>query len=119
MMSDSHEEVFVEMPAMKSVQPSSDYCVMRLKVLADATRLSVIETLMGGPRHVGELGELLHVEQSLLSHHLKVLREAGLVTSSRHGKAVLYQLARDVEASTSGKAVNLGCCQLSFDMLRK
>jgi len=85
-----------------------------LKVLADQTRLGIVEQLIEGPKHVGEINEALNIEQSLFSHHLKVLRDAGLVESERDGKAVLYRLAPDVEAARRGKAINLGCCLLSF-----
>ena len=94
--------------------PSPPSCAEKLKVLADTTRLAVLESLMDKPRHVGELMELLGVEQSLLSHHLALLRDAGLVDAIRDGKAVLYQLAPGVAATTSRKSIDIGCCQLSF-----
>ncbi len=94
---------------------TSNACVDKLKVLADATRLAVIEALMDGPRHVGELNNLLALDQSLLSHHLKVLRDSGLVTSERDGKAVLYRLDPSVVMDHTGKTINLGCCRLVFD----
>ena len=90
-------------------------CAAKLKVLADPTRLAVLEALMEGPKHVGALVQLLEVEQSLLSHHLQTLREAGLVEAERDGKAVLYRLTPGVTARTSGSAIDLGCCLLSFD----
>jgi len=89
-------------------------CAMLLKVLADETRLAVLRQLMKRPKYVGEINATLGVEQTLLSHHLKVLREAGLVVTQRDGKAVLYSLAPDIEDASSGKAINLGCCLLSF-----
>jgi DNA-binding transcriptional ArsR family regulator len=89
-------------------------CAQKLKVLSDPTRLAVLETLMSGPKHVGEINEVLQVEQSLLSHHLKVLREAGLVCATRDGKAVLYELAPEVAPEGDARAIDLGCCQLSF-----
>lgn len=95
--------------------PQTASCADLLKVLADETRLAIVEQLLDGAKHVGEINEALHVEQSLLSHHLRVLREAGLVTAERDGKAVLYALARDVHAARKGKAINLGCCLISFD----
>lgn len=91
-----------------------DSCVERLKVLADATRLAVLELLMDGPKHVGELAEQLGVEQSLLSHHLRILRDAGLAEAARDGKAVLYRIAPGVAGDPTGKAIDLGCCRLSF-----
>ncbi len=103
---------------MKST-PDSSTCAEKLKMLADTTRLAVLESLMDKPRHVSELVDLLGVEQSLLSHHLALLREAGLVDALRDGKAVLYQLAPGVAASTAGKAIDIGCCQLSFPTSKK
>lgn len=96
----------------KKITPS---CASKLKVLSDSTRLAVLEALMSGPHNVGELIEQLNVEQSLLSHHLAILREHGLVEAHRAGKAVIYQLPEDVSGSTTGKAINLGCCKISFD----
>lgn len=91
------------------------FCVQKLKVLADTTRLAVLEILMEGPKHVGELNAFLSVEQSLLSHHLKVLRDEGFVEATRDGKAVLYSLAPAVQPANAVRAINLGCCLLSFD----
>ncbi len=89
-------------------------CATLLKVLADETRLAVLRQLMKRPKHVAEINATLGIEQTLLSHHLKTLREAGLVVAQRDGKAVLYSLAPEVEDTRSGKAINLGCCLVSF-----
>jgi DNA-binding transcriptional ArsR family regulator len=98
----------------KSESPQS-FCVRKLRVLADPTRLAVLEILMEGPKHVGELNAILSMEQSLLSHHLKILREEEFVKATRDGKAVLYTLAPAVQRADVGKAIDLGCCLLSFD----
>lgn len=89
-------------------------CADKLKVLADATRLAVVERLFERPAHVGELVRELGVEQSLLSHHLRCLREAGLVLAERDGKAVLYRVAGGLTRTASGQSIQLGCCELSF-----
>jgi ArsR family transcriptional regulator len=86
-----------------------------LKVLADETRLAVLQQLLDHPKHVGELNADLKIDQSLLSHHLRVLRRSGLVVAKRDGKAVLYRLAPDRGVTRDGRALNLGCCQLSFE----
>jgi len=92
-----------------------DTCVSQLKVLADSTRLAVIRLLLARPLHVNEISERLRVEQSLLSHHLKLLRDAKLVESARDGKQVLYRVADGVERSfQDAESIDLGCCQLSF-----
>jgi DNA-binding transcriptional ArsR family regulator len=93
-------------------------CADLLKVLADDTRLAVVQQLMHGPKHVGEINAELQVEQTLLSHHLKVLRKAGIVEARRDGKAVLYRLARHVEAKRRGQTIDLGCCRLVFNESR-
>jgi len=90
-------------------------CVDRLKVLADPTRLAVLESLIEGPKRVTEMMAALGVEQSLLSHHLKTLRDAGLVEATRNGKSMLYRIVAGVEGSAQGKSINLGCCHLSFE----
>ncbi len=90
-------------------------CASLLKVLADETRLAVVRQLLEGPKHVGEINQSLGLEQSLLSHHLKILRQAGLVCAQRDGKAVLYSLSPQFQATTKGEAINLGCCLISFE----
>jgi ArsR family transcriptional regulator len=100
---------------MSTASTSAASCATLLKALADDTRLAVVRQLLNGARHVGELNAELQIEQSLLSHHLKVLREMGMVESQRDGKAVLYRLAPQMEAAARGKAIDLGCCRISFD----
>jgi len=100
--------------SQKSELPQS-FCVRKLKVLADTTRLAVLEILMEGPKYVGELNVVLGLEQSLLSHHLKVLRQEGLVEATRDGKAVLYSLTPAVQRAKAGRVIDLGCCFLSFE----
>ena len=97
-----------------SPQESSD-CASRLKVLSDSTRLQVVRLLMERPQHVGELQKTLRIDQSLLSHHLRTLREAGLVLAERDGKAVMYRVSPSVRVRRTGEAIDLGCCVLSFD----
>lgn len=90
------------------------FCAQRLKLLADSTRLGVMELLLDGPKRVNELNAVLGVDQSLLSHHLQVLRKELLVESVRDGKGVLYRLAPGVETPGTSRAINLSCCLLSF-----
>ncbi len=89
-------------------------CADILRALGDATRLGVLQALLDRPLHVNDLMEKLNVEQSLLSHHLKVLREAGLVTATRDGKAVLYQVAPGIAGAKDDQCIDLKCCQVVF-----
>ncbi|ABK99540.1 ArsR/SmtB family transcription factor [Pelobacter propionicus] len=93
---------------------STDFCSRRLKAIADPTRWAVVAQLIHGPRTVGELNGVLGMESTLLSHHLKILRDEGLVECLREGKNVRYFLSADVELTPSGRGINLGCCVLQL-----
>ena len=60
--------------------------------LADPTRRQVFERLGRGPRAVGELARGLPVSRPAVSQHLKVLKEAGLVTDRPDGARRVYQI---------------------------
>ena len=63
-----------------------------LTALGDPTRRAIFERLAGGPQAVGELAKDLPVSRPAVSQHLKVLKDAGLVTDRRDGTRRLYQL---------------------------
>ncbi len=60
--------------------------------LADPNRIMILYTLSQSPRNVTELCNELETPQSLVSRHLKVLRERGMVTTERRGTVVIYSL---------------------------
>lgn len=60
--------------------------------LADETRLRIMSVLEAGDRCVCDLRDEVDVAANLLSYHLKVLREAGLVSAHRRGRWVDYRL---------------------------
>jgi DNA-binding transcriptional ArsR family regulator len=66
----------------------------RFKALADPTRLTILGTLARGDEAVCacDLGDDVDLEQPTVAHHLKVLREAGLVLTERRGKWAYYSL---------------------------
>ena len=70
--------------------------------LGDPTRRAVLARLRTGPRSVGEIVATLPVSQSAVSQHLRVLREAGLVTDRREGTRRLYQV--DLKGLTALRA---------------
>jgi ArsR family transcriptional regulator len=63
------------------------------RTLGHPIRIQVLELLQDGPRAVSELLSELHIEASSLSQQLAVLRRAGIVTSTRRGTSVTYELA--------------------------
>ena len=66
-----------------------------LQAVADPVRWAVLAMLVEGPRCVCKIQEQIPIAGNLLSYHLKVLREAGLVSTSRRGRWVDYALAHD------------------------
>jgi DNA-binding transcriptional ArsR family regulator len=60
--------------------------------LADPTRREIFERLARRPRAVGELAEGLPVSRPAVSQHLRVLRDAGLVSGTRAGSRRLYRV---------------------------
>jgi ArsR family transcriptional regulator len=61
--------------------------------LADANRILILYTLSQSPRNVTELCKELNMPQPLVSRHLKVLRERGMVITKRQGTNIQYILA--------------------------
>src|SRR2546423_319360 len=66
-----------------------------IAALADPTRRAIFERLRGGPRPVGELASDLPVSRPAVSQHLRVLKEAGLVTEPRDGTRRPYRIDPD------------------------
>jgi ArsR family transcriptional regulator, arsenate/arsenite/antimonite-responsive transcriptional repressor len=69
--------------------------VALLQVVADPIRWALLRQLAQGPACGCNLQEHVPIAANLLSYHLKVLREAGLVTSSRRGRWIDYTLVDD------------------------
>jgi DNA-binding transcriptional ArsR family regulator len=72
---------------------------LRFRALGDETRLRILEQLVGGERSVSDLMVLLDLGQSLTSHHLRTLRQAGLVTVRRDGRWIHYAIAEPALAA--------------------
>ncbi len=89
--------------------------------LSDETRLGILEMLRGGERCVCELQDELEAAQSRLSFHLKVLKDAGLITDRREGRWMYYsldrealsevaELVRELAAPPTAAERKSGCC---------
>ena len=89
---------------MKTVVFSID-TVEFAKALADETRQKIMAMCCCQWISVNDIVERLDVSQPTVSHHLKVLKNAGLVKSERHGKKVFYTIDQERLAQ--------GCCQVA------
>ena len=84
-----------------------DRAVVLFHALSDATRLSIIEMLRDGERCVCELQDELDAAQSRLSFHLRVLRDAGIVSDRKEGRWSYYSIVPDALAEVHDLAVAL------------
>lgn len=92
-------------------------CAKVLKALADETRLRLLESLLVEEKCVTDLVRELRCSQPHISHHLRILRDSGLVEGLREGKQVCYRITPAVQralANRQGQALNFGCCELRF-----
>jgi ArsR family transcriptional regulator len=78
-----------------ATRTDSDRAVRLFHALSDATRLSILERLRFGERCVCDLTDALDAAQSRLSFHLKVLKDAGLVSDRRDGRWMYYTMNTD------------------------
>ena len=94
-------------------------CAELLGALASPERLRIVRYLREGPRNVGEIAEMLDAPPVNVSHHLNVLKQAGLIRGKKQGRFVHYALRSGVledavEAGIPKDALNLGCCRLEM-----
>jgi DNA-binding transcriptional ArsR family regulator len=92
-------------------------CAAVLKAMGDETRLRILESLLLSEKCVSELTQELHCPQPHASHHLRILRNAGLVEGHRHGKQVCYRVSPTLQRALKGRegqTLDFGCCELRF-----
>ena len=65
------------------------------KIFGDSTRIRILFVLFESEVCVCDLAEALNMNQSAVSHQLRILKQAKLVTGRREGKSVFYSLADD------------------------
>ena len=72
--------------------PAAKAIATTLQALATPSRLLILGFLRDGPATVGELAQAVEMEQSAVSHQLRLLRNLGLVDGERHGRTIVYSL---------------------------
>ena len=105
------------MPKKDPLQPQR--CAELLSALAAPERLKIVRFLADGPRNVTEIVEMLAIKAVNVSHHLTVLKLAGLIAGRKKGRFVLYALRPGVledavGAGVPAEALNLGCCRIEL-----
>lgn len=66
------------------------------KALSDNTRREILHLLKDGPMTAGEIGQHFKVSGATISHHLAILRDAGLILDDKQGKYIYYELNMSV-----------------------
>ena len=87
---------------LTATSPDLSILTRQFRALSDETRLRIIDQLRGGECCVCELTATLQAGQSLLSFHLKTLKEAGLVTDRREGRWSYYTLNQEAFENLKG-----------------
>ena len=96
----------------------AESCSPALKALSDATRWRIVKTLLSLERaNVNELAATIDVKPSNVSKHLRILREAGIVISTKEGTVVWCRIVPEFRQRLrdGGNALDLGCCTFRFD----
>ncbi len=75
----------------------TDEMLRLLDGIRDPNRIAIIALLgKGGPMNVNEIAAQFHISRPAISHHLKVLKDAGIVRSEKTGQEVYYRLDRKI-----------------------
>jgi DNA-binding transcriptional ArsR family regulator len=92
------------------------HCADQLSALAAPERIKIIRFLRSGPHNVTEIAEMLATAPVNVTHHMGVLKQAGIVSSCKKGRFVYYALVPgflQTNCEEGGKEyLDLGCCRL-------
>lgn len=106
---------------MKRATPSktitAQECAVILRAVGDPTRLTILESLLTQEKCVSDLVKELNRPQPYISHHLRILRQAGLIEGQRDGKQICYRIVPHMQSALKQRGkqgLDFGCCQLSF-----
>ena len=94
-------------------------CITAIKALGEESRLQIMRRLLQGPCCVNDLAIAVAISAYNVSKHLRILREAGLITLEKQGQQHVYQLAPEFakHLSENHHVLDLGCCQFDFTKL--
>ena len=88
-----HDELVTQVQAALPEEADLYELAELFKVFGDSTRIKILYVLFESEMCVCDIAELLHMSQSAISHHLRLLKQSKLVTFRKQGKSVIYALA--------------------------
>lgn len=74
-----------------------------LAAVGEPTRMLILYRLAEGPHHVGKLAELIGIPMVNMSHHLGVMRQAGLLDDEKDGRRVVYKFRPEIFTPGDGE----------------
>lgn len=77
------------------------------KALSDPTRREILDLLKTGKMSAGDIVSKFHVSNATISHHLSILKNAGLITDEKIGKYIYYEMNMSVVEECLSWLVNL------------
>ena len=92
-------EALLNAPAAALLDPVRD-------VVCEPTRTQIVRALSPGPLSVGELASIVERSKSATSQHLRVLRDGGVVSARRRGRAVIYSLSNSPMVDATVQVLN-------------
>ncbi|MEI6420683.1 MAG: metalloregulator ArsR/SmtB family transcription factor [Lentisphaerota bacterium] len=96
-------------------------CIAVLKALSEINRMRILRLLLNSRLSVSEVAKRLKITHYNVSKHLRILREAGLISMERQGKNRLCMLAPHLKThlAENKNVLQLKCCTFRFDKLPK
>ncbi|RQW06224.1 transcriptional regulator [candidate division KSB1 bacterium] len=85
---DVYTQVMEKMPKDEMLYDLADF----FKIFGDSTRIKILYALYSSEMCVQDLAEVLNMNQSAISHQLRILKQAGLVKYRKQGKYMIYSL---------------------------
>jgi DNA-binding transcriptional ArsR family regulator len=85
-----------------------------LAAIGEPTRMLILYRLAQGPHHVGQLAELIGIPMVNMSHHLGVMRQAGLLDDEKDGRRVVYKFRPNIFTPGNGSPDVLGTLNLGL-----
>jgi len=93
----------------------AETCAAYLKALAEPTRYQIVKALCTGPMTVSDIAEIVELDITTVSHHLRVLFHADIATTERDGRYIYYALnPKFVGNKSKLDELNFGCCKLGL-----
>jgi DNA-binding transcriptional ArsR family regulator len=98
---------------MKSRQTHKDASRL-FQAIGEKSRLKIIKLCIDHECSVDELLDKTGLEKTLLSKHLKVLRDADILQSRRNGRQASYKVNRKIRSTKALHTINLHCCEIKL-----